>query len=303
MSRRDMAPPGAQHSNHDPLLIARYAARDVDAAEARIAERMVGECTDCAALVADLVTITRTVAAVPTPRRPRDFRISPEQAAAVRGSFLERILRRFAMPSTAVLQPLAGAAVAIGLVLVVVGGTLPGTSPAPMAPAPAQYSAGSEPSAGPANEGDAAASPAASAGAPIASVAPQTAASGSLDRPGSGPEVAPLASATAPIGVAEGAPDSTDDAQTGGEPAAASTGPPGPTSAPTDRVAARPSPDAAAGEPDEDASSGDAGQAAVQPDPAGSPLILAGALLAAMGALLLLLRVLARRWVRDPGLR
>ncbi len=303
MSRRDVAPPGAEHSKHDPLLIARYAARDVDAADMQVAERIVAECTDCAALVADLRVIARSVAAVPTPRRPRDFRISPEQAAAVRGSFLERILRRIAMPGTAVLQPFAGAAVAIGLVLVVVGGTLPGTSSAPMARAPAPYAAESASSARPGAEVDAG-EPGASAvaGDSIGPAASEAAPSPYLGAPELDAESAPLVTEGASPAAAEGAPSDTDP-ETGEGRASASAEPSDPTPVPSARVSARPTSDTAAVGPDEDTSSGGAAETAAQPDPAGTPLVLVGALLAAAGIVLLLLRVLGQRMMRDPGLR
>lgn len=307
MSRRHIAPPGADHSNHDRLLIARYAARDVDAAEAGTAETMVAECTDCAVLIADLVTITRTVAAVSTPRRTRDFRISAEQAAAVRGSFLERILRRFAMPSTAVLQPLAGAAVAIGLVLVVVGGTLPGMSRAPMAPAPAGYSAGSEPSGGPATQADAAASegdPAPTCcvdGSESAPGAPEAAPSERPDAALTDEGSAPLGPGSAPTTVPERA-TATDERETSAR-ATASAETTGPIRAPSSGQATPTRSQSSVGAPDEGTTPGDTAQVAGQSDPAGPSLIVTGSLLAAAGVLLLLLRVVGQRMTRDPGIR
>lgn len=301
MSRRHIAPPGADHSNHDRLLIARYAARDVDAAEAGTAETMVAECTDCAVLIADLVTITRTVAAVSTPRRTRDFRISAEQAAAVRGSILERVLRRFAMPSTAVLQPLAGAAVAIGLVLVVVGGTLPGSSPAPMASAPAGLAAGPSRSDHPASEGDTAATCCVD-GSESAPGAPQAAPS---ERPGAAltedKESASLGPGSAPTTFPERA-TATDERETSAR-ATASAETTGPIRAPSSGQATPTRSQSSVGAPDEGTTPGDTAQVAGQSDPAGPSLIVTGSLLAAAGVLLLLLRVVGQRMTRDPGVR
>lgn len=297
MSHREMAPPGADHSNHDRLLMARHAARDLDAAQARTAEALVARCTDCAALVADLLAISRTVATMTTPRRPRDFRISHEQAAAIRGSFFERLLRRFAMPGTAVLQPLAGAAVAIGLVLIVVGGSLPGTTPASMAYPSLGFTAGSLPSDGPGSEADAAATQTVHADASIGPEAPGAAPSKPPDtRLGLDAEDPPTA-------AAEGAAGGMKDGQTGSGRAAASAEDTRPTPDPAAQVTAQPSPDAAVAGADDDTSPGDSARAAGRPDPRGPPIVIAGALLAAAGLVVLIIRVLARRVVRDPALR
>lgn len=302
MSRRHIAPPGADHSNHDRLLIARYAARDVDAAEAGTAETMVAECTDCAVLIADLVTITRTVAAVSTPRRTRDFRISAEQAAAVRGSILERVLRRFAMPSTAVLQPLAGAAVAIGLVLVVVGGTLPGTSSVPMASAPAGLAAGPSRSDHPASEGD----PAPTCCVDGSESAPGAPEAASSERPDAAQyedkEIASLGPGSAPTTFPDLA-TATDERETASARATASAERTGPIRAPSSGQATPTRSQASVGAPDEGTTPGDTAQVAGQSDPAGPSLIVTGSLLAAAGVLLLLLRVVGQRMTRDPGIR
>jgi hypothetical protein len=111
----------SEHSRHDRLLVARYAAGDSYPTERDQAERLVTGCDECAALSADIQLISTRTSHLTPVRRPRDFRISPEQAQQLRGSWLDRMLRGLAAPGWTVVRPLAGAALAIGMVLVVIG--------------------------------------------------------------------------------------------------------------------------------------------------------------------------------------
>ena len=79
-------------------------------------------CADCAQLHADLLALTAGLRTdLPLPRRPRDFRISPD--IAVRGpSWRERLSRGLAGPA---LRPLAATICAFGLLLAVSGTVLP----------------------------------------------------------------------------------------------------------------------------------------------------------------------------------
>jgi hypothetical protein len=106
-------------------------AGDLHADEIPIAETLVARCAECAALAEELRSISLATASLPAPRRTRDFRLTPQQAAGLRGSEWTRLLRWLAAPRMAILQPLASAAVAIGLVLVVVGTGFPGQPAAP----------------------------------------------------------------------------------------------------------------------------------------------------------------------------
>ncbi len=119
--------PPDEHDRHDRWLIVRAATDPADLApdEAVQARRLLHDCAECAVLAADLGVISHAIATSPTPPRPRDFRITPEQAAASRGSVLQRLGRWIAAPRQAVLRPLAGAALAAGIVLVVVSPMLP----------------------------------------------------------------------------------------------------------------------------------------------------------------------------------
>jgi hypothetical protein len=110
-----------QHDRHDRVLVARYAAGDAYELEIDDAKQLVDSCADCAALASDIRFISARTAELPAARRPRDFRISPEQAEQLRGSWLDRLMRNISAPGATVIRPLAGAALAIGIALVVVG--------------------------------------------------------------------------------------------------------------------------------------------------------------------------------------
>jgi hypothetical protein len=134
-----------EHAQHDRWLVVRAASHDTDltAAESADARALLARCDECAALAADITTITRATAESITPARPRDFRLTPAQAEGARGGFLDRLGRWLASPRGAVVRPLAGATLAIGIVLVAVGPTIR----SPLAPQPQPPIAGAEASA------------------------------------------------------------------------------------------------------------------------------------------------------------
>ena len=109
------------HSRHDRLLVTRFAAQDAYPTEVAEAQALVQHCADCAALAADMRVLMQTTAELPPTPRPRDFRLTAEQADELRGSAFERFLRRLAAPRLSVLQPVAGVALSFGLVLAVIG--------------------------------------------------------------------------------------------------------------------------------------------------------------------------------------
>ncbi len=76
-----MADPSAGHADHDPLLIVAFLDRDLPAAERGAVETLLATCPDCAALHADLVSLAIATRDVPTPVRPRDFRLTTADAA------------------------------------------------------------------------------------------------------------------------------------------------------------------------------------------------------------------------------
>jgi hypothetical protein len=152
MNHRAGSSTPSEHSGHDQVLMARLAGDDLDPSERSAAEALRSACAECQQLHDDLRTLMRATADLPAPRRHRDFRLSPEQAARLRGSWLDRVMERLAAPSLGLLQPLAGAAMAIGLTLLVVN-SLPfgfaasgGAAASPeAAPVPAEAGAAESP--------------------------------------------------------------------------------------------------------------------------------------------------------------
>ena len=82
----------ARHALHDEELIAAFAGDDADEEEAQRARALVERCTTCRDLYADLAAIALTIRATPDAQAtaavrqaPRDFRLTPRQAAELSG--------------------------------------------------------------------------------------------------------------------------------------------------------------------------------------------------------------------------
>jgi hypothetical protein len=107
--------PDAPHRVHDLLLIAAFAGNDVAGAERDRAQALVEACAECRSLVDDLHALDRATASLPTPPRPRDFRLTAADAARLR----ERGTRRFVLaahrPRFPIPQPVAAAITMLGL--------------------------------------------------------------------------------------------------------------------------------------------------------------------------------------------
>lgn len=114
------------HETHDRLLVARFALGDELASdEGATVRALLATCADCRALVGEMQVVQHATAVSLAPARPRAFIISAEQAAALRPNAWQRLLGRFSAPRVTVLRPLAGATLAIGIVLVGAGAVLP----------------------------------------------------------------------------------------------------------------------------------------------------------------------------------
>jgi hypothetical protein len=116
-------------TDHDPQLIAAYAAGDAEGADLERARDLVAACDDCAALHHDLRAIAAAMPAIPAPARTRDFRLTPEQAASLRPAGWRRLLAPLAGPRFAFAAPLGGSLAALGLA----GVLLAGAASTPMA--------------------------------------------------------------------------------------------------------------------------------------------------------------------------
>src|SRR5688572_29205323 len=74
------------HDAHDSVLVAALAADDLVGTERDQALDLTRSCSDCALLHDDLRAIARATASAPPPiaDRPRDFRLTPADAARLR---------------------------------------------------------------------------------------------------------------------------------------------------------------------------------------------------------------------------
>ena len=125
--------PDSVHRGHDPLLIAEHAAGDLSGPPAKAAETLIADCSDCAALDRDLRALARATRAVSgVAPAPRDFRLSPAQAARLRGGPWWRRAIRILTEPRGVGRPIATAFTTLGLAGLLFG-SLPTGAFLPMA--------------------------------------------------------------------------------------------------------------------------------------------------------------------------
>lgn len=105
----------ASHAEHDPLLVAAFAAGDLGEADRQAAELLASTCADCALLAGDLRAIATATAALPPRTRPREFALSPQDAARLQGRGWRRLLGLLAGPRSAALRPLATGLTTLGI--------------------------------------------------------------------------------------------------------------------------------------------------------------------------------------------
>ena len=118
--------PATAHANHDESLVVRLYGNDVDSEERSRALDLLAGCEECAALFADLGQIASATAALPVPERPRDFMLTPADAARLRASMpAHRPSRWFGLT-----RQLGGAFAALGLAGVLISGALTALAPA-----------------------------------------------------------------------------------------------------------------------------------------------------------------------------
>jgi hypothetical protein len=110
-----MPPTSEQHDQHDPLLVVSLAAGDLTGADRDRAASLIVDCADCRALHDDLLSIAQATAALPPATRPRDFQLSPEQAARLRPAGWRRFIEAFATPRLAMTRQLGVGLTTIGL--------------------------------------------------------------------------------------------------------------------------------------------------------------------------------------------
>jgi len=191
------------HDRHDALLVAALAAGDLAGTDRDHATDLIETCAECATLNDDLVAIARATSTVPPPitSRPRDFRLTPEQAARLRPSGWRRFAGVLAGPRLAFTRPLGIGLATIGLaglllMNVSLGASLGSSAAAPAVggPAPAaNVPAASAPAAssayGAAGDGIIRGTGSGAVGGPVASSVPAPAASDGAVRLGPLPSV------------------------------------------------------------------------------------------------------------------
>jgi hypothetical protein len=124
MTRPDLGPDLRPHADHDPSLVAAYAAGDAAGRELAGAAALVADCAECATLHRDLRAIATALPAIPAPVRTRDFRITAEQAAALRPRGLARLLAPLASARFAFAGPAGVGLAAMGLAAILLSGGL-----------------------------------------------------------------------------------------------------------------------------------------------------------------------------------
>ncbi|MFI5227086.1 MAG: hypothetical protein ACHQ3P_10475 [Candidatus Limnocylindrales bacterium] len=121
-----MDPFTSPHDRHDLLLIAAHASGDLAGHEFAQADELVATCPDCALLFGDLQVIVAATAALPAVERPRDFRLSPADAARLRPMGWRRAVGWLRGGSTSrggAMRPLAIGLTTLGLVGLVFSAT------------------------------------------------------------------------------------------------------------------------------------------------------------------------------------
>ncbi|MFN8630315.1 MAG: hypothetical protein U0838_08330 [Chloroflexota bacterium] len=202
----------SRHAANDPLLVAAHAAGDASGADLARAAALVASCAECAALHRDLRALPRALASAPAPARPRDFRLTGADAAALaRPSGWRRLLAPLSGARSAS-GPLAASLAALGVAGLLLGGGVHigmggGSASAPVVPSPGASEmavtggAGATPDIGPKTQGSSADPRPSAAPSAAASAAPSAAYDTPIDR-GRAIEIARgarLAYATAPV--------------------------------------------------------------------------------------------------------
>jgi hypothetical protein len=205
-----------RHEAHDLLLVAAFAAGDLEVGDLALAEALVGACDQCATLAADLRAISRATAELPAPRRPHDFFVRPADAERLRPNRLRRLAAAIAGPRAQLARPLAGGLMMIGFAGLLVA-SFPGLGgPASLAPADQRLQYLASPSPG----SEVAGEPRAAAGSSTEPVPSDEAFVDSRGGGGQGASLAPAAGG--PISTPQVGPDgirtNRDSADTGPSP-------------------------------------------------------------------------------------
>jgi hypothetical protein len=195
----------AAHATHDPILIAALTDRAPTATDRAAAEALVAGCSLCAQLHADLVVLGAAAKAMPTPARPRDFVLTPADAARLRPTGWRRFVAAFGTARDGFSRPIAVGLTTLGLaglLVTTVPSLLPGSSATSGGPSAAQDSTGG-PASLPATVAGAAEGRASSAAAPLVPAASAIAdAPTGLPAAAAASQIPPAAASLAPAAAA-----------------------------------------------------------------------------------------------------
>ena len=286
--------PDSQHPEHDPELIAAYAAGDATGPALERATALVGTCDECAALHHDLRSIAAAMPTIPAPARTRDFTLTPEQAASLRPRGIRGLLATLSGPGFSFATPVGTGLAAIGIVgVLVASGGLPASGGAAAPQPETAVTQNDQPAAGAAGAALASEAPAIEAPAEAASPA-ASATSSATQAPSVVDGESPGVGESPQVDTAGGG-----EEQRSTEPAAAASG--APASAGTELyMSAAPSADPSRQsgvvlDPVESPDSIQATTAPTAPAASGSVWLGAAMILLAIGVALVLLRWGARR--------
>jgi hypothetical protein len=118
-------PNPSDHVQHDLLAVAALADRDATGEEAVRAQAQVDACRECAALHAELVTLSSATRQLPPIERPRDFQLRPQDAQRLRPNLIRRLFGSFGTARDGFSRPLALGLTTLGLAGLMLG-ILPG---------------------------------------------------------------------------------------------------------------------------------------------------------------------------------
>src|SRR5712671_439525 len=138
------------HAQHDPLLVASLAAGDLAGADRDHATALIADCAACADVHADLILIARATAALPPAVAPRDFTITPQQAAALRPVGWRRLVAAIGRS-----RPLMSRQLGLGLATIGLAGLLVSALPSMQLGANSAAAPAARPAAGAAVDGSA----------------------------------------------------------------------------------------------------------------------------------------------------
>ena len=119
------SPASGDHAGHDRLVVAAFASGDAAGRERQSAQNLISTCDACRLLNDDLRSIASATRVLPaeTAALNRDFRLTTADAHRLaRGRWLRRLVRPFGEVRRSVIQPAAGALMALGLAVIVLSG-------------------------------------------------------------------------------------------------------------------------------------------------------------------------------------